>query len=72
VLRIGPFFEGAAQECGLDDRLTFLGFAPHEVECVNVALSTNAMNTAQSLLEARRFPRQVVVDHQSAELERAI
>ena len=43
--------------------------AGHKVEGVDVPLLADAVDAAEALLQAGRVPRQVVIDHQPAELE---
>ena len=46
-----------------------LGFARDEIEGVYITLLADAVNTPQTLLQARRVPGKVVVNHQPTELE---
>src|SRR6266516_25648 len=73
IVENGPhlveFLQQAVQNTAFDDRLTFFRVAGHEIERVHITLLADAVNAAKPLLQARRVPRQVVVDHQSAELE---
>ena len=62
-------FEQPFEDAAFDDGLAFLGLAGHEIEGVDVPLLADAVDAAEPLLQAGRVPRQVVVDHQPAELE---
>ena len=62
-------FQQALKDAAFDDGLAFLGLRRDEIEGVTVALLPDAMDAAKPLLQARGVPRQVVVDHQPAELK---
>ena len=73
IVENGPhlvqLLQQAVQNPPFDNRLTLFRIAGYEIERVHITLLANAVDAPQPLLQARRIPRQVVVDHQSAELE---
>ena len=63
------FAQKPFQDAALYDRLPILRGNRDEVERVHVSRLSDAVDTAQALLETGRVPGQVVVDHQVAELK---
>src|SRR5206468_3422423 len=63
------FFEEAFEYAAFHNWLAFLRCAGHKIEGVNVPSLANTVDTAKTLLQSRRVPGKVVVDHQPAELQ---
>jgi hypothetical protein len=57
------------KDASFNDGLAFLGLSRDEVVSVALKRLPNAVNAAQALLQASWVPRQIVVDHEVAELE---
>src|SRR5579871_482629 len=57
------------EDAAFDNRLPGLRVRGDKVENVNIAVLPDAVYAAKPLLQARRVPRHIVVNHQMAKLE---
>ena len=57
------------KDAAFDDGAAIFAFGGDEVEGVAILVLADAVDAAEALLQARRVPRHVIVDHQVAELE---
>ena len=61
--------EQAREDFAFDDFLTFLRLGGDKVEDVDIAFLADAVDAARALLQARRVPGQVIVNHEAAKLK---
>ena len=69
LIHLLQLLKETVEDATLDDRLALLGIRRHKIEGIAVPFLPDAVDAAETLLQACGVPRHVVVDHQMAELE---